>query len=553
MVKRSLVPETGGLRVVAIRPAGGGLVIEVEPREPVHCPGCGAISTSRHSAYIRTLRDLPIQGDAVTLRVHAGRWRCRSSACVRRTFVAPLTALACARQRRTRRLDNVAFLIGHAMGGRPAERLARRLGVPVSRDVILTNLRRAAPWNAESGPTRVIGIDEWSRRKGSDFGSIVVDLERRQVIDVLPDRAASSVEAWMRNHPDIEYVVRDRDGLYAEGATKGAPQAKQVADRFHLLQSLRQRIEAELAGIRAPTGAVSRPPSLMTESGGNGSARTRMAGRDMRELMFNRVRSLHEAGESAEAIRLATGLGHRTVRKWIRLKTLPPRQRMAPKMTTPSAFEAYLRRRWTEGCTHVRTLLAEIRELGFTGCLARLSAFLSPWRQTDVDEATPEPRGTSRDAAPRETPGSSQLPVMPRDPSTGGLISSIVAAALCVKPRGMLTESQKAKVAVLKSSLPSFAVMRGLAMRFRGMMKSGKADGLDAWLRDAVGSGIYGMRVFARGLRKDLAAVRNALTTKWSSGQVEGQINRLKTLKRAMYGRVSVEIMRARLLPLPHF
>jgi transposase len=109
------------------------------------------------------------------------------------------------------------------MGGRPAERLARRLGVPVSRDIILTNLRRAAPWNAESGPTRVIGIDEWSRRKGSDFGSIVVDLERRQVIDVLPDRAASSVEAWMRNHPDIEYVVRDRDGLYAEGATKGAP------------------------------------------------------------------------------------------------------------------------------------------------------------------------------------------------------------------------------------------------------------------------------------------------------------------------------------------
>jgi transposase len=117
----------------------------------------------------------------------------------------------------------------------------------------------------------------------------------------------------------------------------------------------------------------------------------------------------------------------------------------------------------------------------------------------------------------------------------------------------MLTESQQAKVAVLKSSLPSFAVMRALAMRFRGMMRSGNADSLDAWLRDAVGSGIYGMRVFARGLRKDLAAVRNGLTTKWSSGQVEGQINRLKTLKRAMYGRVRVEVLRARLLLLPHF
>jgi transposase len=481
------------------------------------------------------------------LRVHAGRWRCRSSSCVQRTFVAPLTALVYARQRRTRRLDNVAFLIGHAMGGRPAERLARRLGVPVSRDVILSNLRRVAPWNEESGPTRVIGIDEWSRRKGSNFGSIIVDLERRQVIDVLPDRAASSVAAWMRNHPDIEYVVRDRDGLYAEGATKGAPQAKQVADRFHLLQNLRKTIEAELAGIRAPTGAVGKPPSLIIASGANDSSRTRMAGRDMRELMFKRVRSLHEAGESAEAIRLATGLGHRTVRRWIRLKTLPPRQRMAPKATTPSAFEAHLRRRWTEGCTHVRTLLAELRELGFTGCLARLYAFLSSWRQADVGEATPT------DAARFQTPFSSKLPVMPRDPSTGGLISSIVAAALCVKPRGMLTESQKAKVAVLKSALPSFAVMRALAMRFRGMMRSGQMDGLDAWLRDAAGSGIYGMRVFARGLQRDLVAVQNALTTKWSSGQVEGQINRLKALKRAMYGRVSVEILRARLLPLPRF
>ncbi len=224
------------------------------------------------------LRDLPIQGDAVTLRVHAGRWWRRSSSRVQRSFVTPLTALAYAQQRRTRQLDKVAFLIGHVLGGRPAERLARRLDVPVSRDVILTNLRRAAPWNAESGRMRVAGIDGWRRRQGSDFCSIIVDLERRQAIDVLPDRAASSVAAWMRNHPDIEYVVRDRDGLHAEGATKGAPQPKQVAGRFQLLHNLRKTIEADMAGIRMPTGAVGKPPSLMTEAGGNGSLRTRMAG-----------------------------------------------------------------------------------------------------------------------------------------------------------------------------------------------------------------------------------------------------------------------------------
>jgi hypothetical protein len=258
MAKRSLVPETGGLRVVAIRWAGGGLVIEVEPREPAQCPRCGAISTSRQAS----------------MNGAAGR--------------GPI-------------LDRSSSISSVGRQCLPPDR----------------------PRSSDPGRCRHV----------------------EGVIDILPDRAASSVEAWMRNHPDIEYVVRDRDGLYAEGATKGAPQAKQLADRFHLLQNLRQTIEAELAGTRAQTGAVSKPPSLMAESGGNGSARTRMAGRDMRELMFNRVRSLHEAGESAEAIRLATGLGHHTVRKWIRLKTLPTRQRMAPKTTTPSAFEAHLRRR----------------------------------------------------------------------------------------------------------------------------------------------------------------------------------------------------------------
>jgi Transposase len=286
----------------------------------------------------------------------------------------------------------------------------------------------------------------------------------------------------MRNHPDIEYVVRDRDGLYAEGATKGAPQAKQVA---------------------GPLPSASEPPQ--DDRGRIG----RNPGADRR-------------------------CRQTTVPHYIGVRGLS-----RPAMDRGMHPRSYL--------------LAEVRELGFTGCPARLYAFLSPWRQADVSGSTPEPRGTHRDAAPLETPGSSQPPVMPRDPSTGGLISSIVAAALCVKPRGMLTESQKAKVAVLKSSLPSFAAMRALAMRFRGMMRSGKADGLEAWLRDAVGSGIYGMRVFARGLQNDLVAVRNALATKWSSGQVEGQINRLKTLTRAMYGRVRVEILRARLLSVPHF
>jgi len=136
------------------------------------------------------------------------------------------------------------------------------------------------------------------------------------------------------------------------------------------------------------------------------------------------------------------------------------------------------------------------------------------------------------------------------DPATGWLISPIVAAALCIKPRGLLTPDQAAKIGALKSASPEFTTMRGLAMRFRAIFQGKDTDKLDVWLDDARQSGIYAMQRFARTLRRDIDAVKNAVAECWSNGQTEGQINRLKTLKRAMYGRAGAELLRARMLPL---
>jgi transposase len=136
------------------------------------------------------------------------------------------------------------------------------------------------------------------------------------------------------------------------------------------------------------------------------------------------------------------------------------------------------------------------------------------------------------------------------DSATGRLISPIVAAALCVKPRGLLTSAQAAKVDAMKNEWPGFAAMRRLAMRFRGMMRSNSAGKLDTWLKDVQQSGLYTMQRLGSTLRGDIDAVRNAITEQWSIGQTERQINRLKTLKRAMYGRTGPELLRARMLPL---
>ena len=219
----------------------------------------------------------------------------------------------------------------------------------------------------------------------------------------------------------------------------------------------------------------------------------------------------------------------------MRLDELPQRNVTAPKPNTPRGFHNHLARRWAEGCTSGRDLLLEIRQLGYTGSLSHLGRLLAGWRRTG--------RPVTIDAATAATP-------ILIDPLTGHLVSPIVAAALCVKPRGLLTQDQAAKVDAFKAISPAFATMRALALRFRGILRGGDTEKLTAWLYDADRSALYGIRRFVHTLRLDLAAVGNAITERWSNGQTEGQINRLKTLKRAMYGSAGIDLLRARMMPL---
>jgi transposase len=230
-----------------------------------------------------------------------------------------------------------------------------------------------------------------------------------------------------------------------------------------------------------------------------------------------------------------TGFYRRTVAKWIRAEALPQRSASAPKATSPWHFEDYLSRRWSEGCVRGRRLFQEIKARGYTGSFSNLERLLAKWRN---------PKRKATRAAP----------IVPRpqplDPATGRSISPIAAAALCIKPRGLLTANQAAKVDAMKEDWPEFCTMRRLAMRFRGMLKSKSVGKLSVWLKDAQQSGLYAMQRFARTLQRDIEAVRNAITEPWSNGQTEGQINRLKALKRTMFGRAGPELLRARLLPV---
>ncbi len=342
----------------------------------------------------------------------------------------------------------------------------------------------------------------------------------------MQDRTADGTASWFRNHPEAEVVSRDRCGLYAKGAREGAPQAKQCADRFHILQNLRQAVENQLNHL------WNQGQEITTEEGDNGPAQVVRGA--LRAAKFSLVKRLQAEGANATEIWRRTGVGMRAISQWMNLEALPERKRMAPRRNNPALFHEQLKAAWDAGRTHGRRLHAEIKDLGYTGSFSHLARYLSMWRNT----------GNVPPAADMMIPES--VPVFPSGPA----VPPIQGAALCMKPHGMLTARQAQTVEFYKRSSEAFAKMRALAASFRGILRGRDATKLDRWLNKAQETGFTHIRKFVKTVRRDIDAIRNAITEPWSNGPVEAHINKLKTLKRAMYGRCGTELLRARMIPL---
>jgi transposase len=544
---RELLPR--GLRIESLSIETGRVSIPVSSAaEGCVCPVCGRHSSRAHSRYRRNVSDLPWHGVSVELGVRARRFFCDEASCERKIFCERLPDVA-ARARKTSRLEEALLAIAIELGGRAGGRLALELGIVAARDALLRRIK-AAPL-PEVGKVRVLGVDDFAFKKGSTYGTILVDLERHKVVDLLPERSQESLVAWFERHPGMEQVevaTRDRSNIYREGLAKGAPGATHVADRWHLLHNLTLTLEEFLLQKRpvlqkaaAPEAAPEEKDDADFASGPIMPNRPRTHDRKIEQAARNRherlveqwrnIRRLYLAGTDLRHICRRLGISPRTVYRYKDLAEPPPRPAYKRRASVLDPYVPYLVKRWNEGCHNGKRLYREIRERGYANSEETCTHFVAQLRRAETRKKPPS-------SVPRARQGS----VVGLSPTAKNV------AALLMRHEEKLDEEQEKYLGRLCDADEALADTRRLTQEFAEMVRRFEGEDLDEWLEDAEESRSTAMRSFAVGLKKDLDAVRAGLTEEWSNGPVEGFVHKLKLLKRQGYGRAGFELLRARML-----
>ncbi len=517
VVVESIVLEGGQVRIRARARAGDGV-----------CPRCGAGSWRVHSRYERRLRDAAIGGAPAVIRLAVRRFFCGNPACPAVTFAEQVSGLTSRRARRTPPLAQMLTAVAVALAGRAGERLATALGMPAGRWSLL-RLIMAVPVPAP-GPVPVLGVDDFAFRRGRSYGTLLIDVGTGKPVDLLAGREAATLQQWLRAHPGTEVICRDRAGAYAEGARAGAPDATQVADRWHLWHNLAGHVEREAARHRGClAGPAPQPPPGPAAAADLGQA---AAAADLRRAADSplghraltrhaQVQDLRAQGHSVTQAAAALGLAPSTVRRFWppagEQDLLATARGRRPSRLNP--FKPYLDQRWAEGCTRGRDLHREITARGYQGGYGLVRAYLETFR-----------------ALPAPPPGP------PPPPRTGDITRWITSHP------DSLDEGDKDQLTQARARCPHLDALTGHVSEFAKILTTRQGHRLDDWITAADASDLPALHSFTYGLKRDLDAVRNGLTLSWNSGPVEGNVNRVKMIKRQMYGRAGFELLRKRVL-----
>lgn len=535
MDTKTLLADPAVLNIEKIVAGTSSLTIFTKSvQKQVRCPICQHVSVKRHSLYERRLADLPWQGVAVKLCLSVRRFFCTNDFCQRKIFAERLPKVAADFARRTLRLNEAFTAVAFALGGEAGRKLAEKLGLLISADTLLRRIRQFAVRTTQT--PRVLGIDDFAFRKRHTYGTILIDLETREPIDLLSDRESKTVAEWLTAHPGVEIVSRDRSPLYAEGITLGAPDAEQVADRWHLLKNVVDVLK-EFLNQRHSEFQKARQTIINRQSNSieidnlpsDRRTRAKEQTRQKRLKLYNEVQALKNDGCTQNEIIRRLGISKAYVRRLIHAEECPERSPFPQRKTSVDIYADYLHQRWAAGCQNASELWRELKEQGFQGAMGAVTRY--------VRLRMREPHQIKQQYQHR-----ARLPAIKMV-----LPSARRAAWLFLRDWEELTNEEQLFVGEILKSSEEIKQAVALTKEFQELVKTRNANLLDKWLSKAENLDAK-WKNFAKGLRQDGQAVRAALVTHWSNGQTEGQVNRLKYLKRQMFGRAKFDLLRARVL-----
>jgi transposase len=530
------------------------LTLDIATTNPnASCPVCGHQTWRVHSRYTRRLAEEPVFGRRVCLRMMVRRFLCPSSGCPRRIFVEPLKGFAARHARTTTRLAHTHYAIGSALGGEAGARLAKKTAMPTSPDTLLRRVKQAR--DRSSGAPRFVGIDDWAWCKGQRYGTIVVDLETNDVIDLLPDRDAETVKTWLKAHPGIEVVSRDRASAYSKAASEGASHAQQVADRWHLLKNVREVVERlferhlpvitdalkpadpepqssadALPGGKPDAATTLEPTSQASPSPPTPASPRHEAARakqTRRVERFERVHELCRQGTPIRQIARELDMSREAVRRYLRRERCPD---WRPGRATCSGMDAH--REWidariAEGRINASELHGELASRGVRLSYGTVRRYLTK-RLGRAGKTRPRVNAAKPKPAPPPSPKQLSFDWIRRSEKR--------------------TAEAQVRLDAIRRASPDLTRALDLADEFTALIRKSTSGTLQDWLSRAESSPCPEVRNFAEGIRHDESAVNAAVTTRWSNGPVEGHVNRLKTIKRQMYGRAGFALLKARVV-----
>jgi len=531
-----LFPQLAGLDIGHVEDLGDAVRITARTRTAsLACRGCGAVSARVHDRYRRRLADLACGGRPVHLDLQVCRFCCGNPACEVATFAEQVPGLTGWYRRRTASLHALLERLALALAGRAGSRLAAVLGVIVSRFTLI-RLVRALP-DPEAGQVTVLGVDDVAKRKGHSYATVLMDMDSHRLIDMLPDREADTFADWLRAHPGIEVICRDRAGAYASAARDAAPVAVQVADRFHLWQNLAEAagktVLAVLATMTPPSGpqagtAVSQagPPAVPDGFRDVHGHERRLVARHRER--YAAVQALRAEGCSVREIARRLELARGTAAKFA---SAPSIDELLVKATSRATildpFKPYLHQRWNDGVTSAAALHEEIRARGWAGNVQAVGRYLRQFRTADGRDrqARAEPQLSAPDTPPRPKPRQVTRWIMTRPDH--------------------LASADAANLARLLDTSPQLAAAVGHVRSFADMMTRRQGLlALEDWLTQVEADDQPQLHSFANGIRRDQQAVTAGLALPYSSGALEGKNCKVKYLKRLMYGRANFDLLR---------